>query len=345
MEYKELLKKKNVNTLRSQARVLGIPYISRYKKDELVEKIYSEMHEQLPVFLLWFHRGHVEMLTNLDQIELLKDHDPLTYEDLLEKGILVEDKGQVYRFEKVMEFIDPVREDLNNVIDFNTLAKVVTEVHIAYYGIIEKDKVIDYIFEIHAERIDRKTIRRLLDHMIPLTFNTYEADGYLHDHRLHEIDKRLEVLKTSQNTEYYPITEKLIEHYLINGFIYQGKAFNDFVKVLFPKYTSSMEETIDLLDQLNLMILYGYQPSDYMKFIANTFQITDGQALKKVADACMAFYNDMPQWFLKGYSPNQFASKANQPYIKAQKVGRNDPCPCGSQKKYKHCCLNKERSH
>lgn len=25
--------------------------------------------------------------------------------------------------------------------------------------------------------------------------------------------------------------------------------------------------------------------------------------------------------------------------IKAEKVGRNDPCPCGSGKKYKHCCL------
>jgi SEC-C motif domain protein len=25
----------------------------------------------------------------------------------------------------------------------------------------------------------------------------------------------------------------------------------------------------------------------------------------------------------------------------APKVGRNDPCPCGSGKKYKHCCLAK----
>ncbi len=23
---------------------------------------------------------------------------------------------------------------------------------------------------------------------------------------------------------------------------------------------------------------------------------------------------------------------------KEQKIGRNDPCPCGSGKKYKHCC-------
>ena len=26
------------------------------------------------------------------------------------------------------------------------------------------------------------------------------------------------------------------------------------------------------------------------------------------------------------------------------KVGRNDPCPCGSGKKYKKCCLNKKVS-
>ena len=27
---------------------------------------------------------------------------------------------------------------------------------------------------------------------------------------------------------------------------------------------------------------------------------------------------------------------------KGKKVGRNDPCPCGSGKKYKNCCMNKD---
>jgi hypothetical protein len=26
------------------------------------------------------------------------------------------------------------------------------------------------------------------------------------------------------------------------------------------------------------------------------------------------------------------------------KPGRNNPCPCGSGKKYKHCCLPKDES-
>lgn len=31
--------------------------------------------------------------------------------------------------------------------------------------------------------------------------------------------------------------------------------------------------------------------------------------------------------------------KLHTPRIKENKIGRNDPCPCGSEKKYKHCCL------
>ncbi|MCE2482866.1 MAG: SEC-C domain-containing protein [Alphaproteobacteria bacterium] len=25
----------------------------------------------------------------------------------------------------------------------------------------------------------------------------------------------------------------------------------------------------------------------------------------------------------------------------SRKIGRNDPCPCGSGRKYKHCCLGR----
>ena len=33
----------------------------------------------------------------------------------------------------------------------------------------------------------------------------------------------------------------------------------------------------------------------------------------------------------------------NEPYVRPEpKIGRNDPCPCGSGKKYKKCCLVKE---
>lgn len=32
---------------------------------------------------------------------------------------------------------------------------------------------------------------------------------------------------------------------------------------------------------------------------------------------------------------------ARTPVVNDKKVGPNDPCPCGSGKKYKHCCMKK----
>ena len=31
------------------------------------------------------------------------------------------------------------------------------------------------------------------------------------------------------------------------------------------------------------------------------------------------------------------AAAPQTPFVRGDKVGRNDPCPCGSGKKYKHC--------
>ena len=32
------------------------------------------------------------------------------------------------------------------------------------------------------------------------------------------------------------------------------------------------------------------------------------------------------------------------PVKKVQKIGPNDPCPCGSGKKYKKCCMQKDKA-
>ena len=35
---------------------------------------------------------------------------------------------------------------------------------------------------------------------------------------------------------------------------------------------------------------------------------------------------------------NSVSEEINQSAIKTKKISRNAPCPCGSGKKYKHCC-------
>ena len=35
------------------------------------------------------------------------------------------------------------------------------------------------------------------------------------------------------------------------------------------------------------------------------------------------------------------SAKTSKPYVSTNSAGRNNPCPCGSGKKYKHCCGSK----
>jgi hypothetical protein len=53
--------------------------------------------------------------------------------------------------------------------------------------------------------------------------------------------------------------------------------------------------------------------------------------------ACFEQKQAPPVSSLDGYTPPQNKSDT----MKSEKIGRNSPCPCGSGKKYKKCCLNK----
>ncbi len=71
---------------------------------------------------------------------------------------------------------------------------------------------------------------------------------------------------------------------------------------------------------------------------------------EKLMPLLVAYNNEMPQWILKGHSPNSVNQAGHGGHIVSfgehiqskPKVGRNDPCPCGSGKKYKNCCLRKD---
>ncbi len=91
--------------------------------------------------------------------------------------------------------------------------------------------------------------------------------------------------------------------------------------------------------------------------IQKEFEILSIDELNEFMQKITAFTNDLRQWILKGYSPNELFEKEkknlkplpNVPFAigrkaemidmkSKQKVGRNDPCPCGSGLKFKKCC-------
>ena len=57
-------------------------------------------------------------------------------------------------------------------------------------------------------------------------------------------------------------------------------------------------------------------------------------------DRYTAMANGTRLWSNKGHTPDELIHKSmpEQRKVKQKKIGRNEPCPCGSGKKYKNCC-------
>ena len=66
---------------------------------------------------------------------------------------------------------------------------------------------------------------------------------------------------------------------------------------------------------------------------------------KNMVDAKADWLYELPQWneIFDGETKRRLylEQKKSGTVIVGKKIGRNDPCPCGSGKKYKYCCMNK----
>ena len=80
-------------------------------------------------------------------------------------------------------------------------------------------------------------------------------------------------------------------------------------------------------------------------------KVESKKELKHCIQVFANFNNHCPRWYLKGHYPSEVSLLMSEfwsgivqkesvyPDLFANKeVGRNDPCPCGSGKKYKKCC-------
>jgi len=84
--------------------------------------------------------------------------------------------------------------------------------------------------------------------------------------------------------------------------------------------------------QKNPLVEYRLESANLFDEMVNNIQIDTAYTLLKnnKIDAFIAQEEDRVNKVVRGFT---FVKSDSE-----QKVGRNDPCPCGSGKKYKNCC-------
>lgn len=338
--YSEILKMHTVQELSAFASAWKISGRSKMKKDALIKGIIQVIDMEFDSVCLSLNKEHILLMESPNALPKDPAFQTMEMKELMGLGLLFQGQEAFHVYPKWQERLNEIYDKYPGAIENNSFVKLCIETIIAYRGLILKAEAIEVIQEISNNELPADLIGMILDYTIGRTKNVYESDGYYHDHRLNDISDRVKILETSTVSKVYPISLEDVVYYSKNYYVYKGQAFEAFMATLMPKYVVNIYEAIHVLDQMNLMIAYGYKPSDFMRMMAGNFKITDGAQLKSMADACMAFYNEMPQWLIKGFAPNQLADLKATPVKKSEKISRNAPCPCGSGKKYKQCCIN-----
>lgn len=142
-------------------------------------------------------------------------------------------------------------------------------------------------------------------------------------------------------TDYFMIEKGIYEKLLSNP----EEVVKGTVKELAEKYDVEVLTMVGFLDGINDSLKI---PNPIEEMDENT-EVNLGYDLetlyKNMVDAKADWLYELPQWnsiFSEEKRKELYMEqKKSGTVVKGPKIGRNDPCPCGSGKKYKHCCGRK----
>ena len=136
------------------------------------------------------------------------------------------------------------------------------------------------------------------------------------------------------------------ENYIESTAAYQALA--QFVMRVYHRDVLAAANTVG---EITILLQNGGQMKDILTYTDSLGEVTEAEE-QELANLLMRFHNSLRLWILKGHTPEEIVSGHLDPEEseatslgsrQKKKVGRNAPCPCGSGKKYKNCCLRKEK--
>ena len=137
---------------------------------------------------------------------------------------------------------------------------------------------------------------------------------------------------------YFQIEKEIYEKLLSNP----DEEVRGTVKELAERYGQDVMTMVGFLDGID-EILVVPNPIDTMDEDTVVNLVFDKEKLYKNMVAARAdWLYELPQWeeiFSESELKKLYKEQKESTTIrKGKKIGRNDPCPCGSGKKYKKCC-------
>jgi len=272
------------------------------------------------------------------------------------------------RFKKMIEIVNGKGDNKDSPLDFKMFSKLVLRAQRQIEGnnydrrksVLQYDEILkkqrDIIYKQRTDVLFLDSIEESIDQMI---YATIERMIETHRGNFEELSKAvhnffgprlvdLGILKTE--TDQYQYLIDVFEKDKINKKEMVGeKVFNDFLKSITLRVVDThWVQHIDAMSELRQAVrLQSYgQNNPFREYQESGFSMFESMVIN--------IQNDVTRYVLRAevrqntervqvakpvstYSGKEDESAKRKPVTKSETIGRNDPCPCGSGKKYKHC--------
>ena len=192
-----------------------------------------------------------------------------------------------------------------------------------------------YIDEIYSDEDDSVINREIIAEYLTIT----------------DEEKYFDFCDEQEKYDYYipPKTELL--KYIDEFYIEDTDEKQKFIKFLLNDMGFNFRLVQDIVDELSCMIqIDDADPNEALDVITMLAQgkfdnFKNQEQALKYGELYTAFRNNTRQHKYRGHTPievgEEYVVDTYYNSKRVNKIGRNSPCPCGSGKKYKKCCMGK----
>lgn len=232
---------------------------------------------------------------------------------------------------------EKLNEELREKAKRNTEIQKIFAGMIYYYGVLTFDKFKELIVEhidCNLENIDIETL--ILDGE-ELGFDYQIENEMAYDI---DVDNPEEILKSQENNieiNYIKLDKKSLIKASKPDFNEENKQGAKLEKVIGELFVIDKKILKEEIESFSISIKNLVPIEDAIETFLEAYEIESDYEKNIFIAELEKLAKSIKQWGLKGHTEAEIENK-KKTVIAEEKIGRNDPCPCGSNKKYKKCC-------
>lgn len=356
------LSKQQLTSIRTN---LQISNLSSLNKQGLVEKLAVKIPEHLSEAVRCFDQSRIKLIQKIAKNDGIWDKPQLElqqYEYFRERGLLfpgtVEGKRVVLM---PLELLVKMKEG-NAVQDQQNVSRSMewirmTQGLLYYYGTLTVEQLISFVV---SEGDGAEASTEFMDVLIDAShyYDQFEihADDTISDTRVVDPHAIMKERTLRHDLDFYPFTKQQLLKAGEPEYVERNSHYMNLVRYVLHRYEIDREQADLMAEEIVDAAKNGNSLAEVIELAKEFIDIPNEETMNAVTNLLVPLMNSTKQWAIKGYSPEELSAKrasasmllnhvpnqARQAEVidlqSKKKIGRNDPCPCESGKKFKKCC-------